>query len=138
MQIYQIISDFSPENIKARISWTEVIQTLREHKCQPRLRYLATLSVTIGGETKVSWQNQIHTIPFHESRPSKNNKGKTLTQGGLLCPRKSRKVILQKNLKEDRYKNRITNLTTGITGSSNYFPLIPLNVNGLNSPNKKI
>jgi hypothetical protein len=29
--------DFSPETMKAKRSWTDVIQTLREHKCQPRL-----------------------------------------------------------------------------------------------------
>jgi hypothetical protein len=39
--------------MKASRSWTDVIQTLREHKCQPRLLYLAKLSVTINGETKV-------------------------------------------------------------------------------------
>jgi hypothetical protein len=39
--------------MKARRSWTDVIQTLREHKCQPRLLYQAKLSITIDGETKV-------------------------------------------------------------------------------------
>jgi hypothetical protein len=39
--------------MKARRSWTDVIQTLREYKCQPRLLYPAKLSITIGGETKV-------------------------------------------------------------------------------------
>jgi hypothetical protein len=39
--------------MKARISWTDVIQTLREHKCQPRLLYPAKFSITIDGETKV-------------------------------------------------------------------------------------
>jgi hypothetical protein len=34
-------------------SWTDVIQTLREHKCQPRLLYPAKLLITIDGETKV-------------------------------------------------------------------------------------
>jgi hypothetical protein len=29
--------DFSPETMKAKRSWKDVIQTLREHKCQPRL-----------------------------------------------------------------------------------------------------
>jgi hypothetical protein len=29
------------------------MQTLREHKCQPRLLYSAKLSITIDGETKV-------------------------------------------------------------------------------------
>jgi hypothetical protein len=38
--------------MKARRSWADVIQTLREHKCQPRLLHLAKLSITIDGETK--------------------------------------------------------------------------------------
>jgi hypothetical protein len=49
----RIIPDFLPETMKARRSWTDVIQTLREHKCQPRLIYPAKLSITIDGETKV-------------------------------------------------------------------------------------
>jgi hypothetical protein len=39
--------------MKARRSWTDVIQTLREYKCQARLLYPAKLSITIDGETKV-------------------------------------------------------------------------------------
>jgi hypothetical protein len=39
--------------MKARRSWADVIQNLREYKCQPRLLYLAKLSITIDGETKV-------------------------------------------------------------------------------------
>jgi hypothetical protein len=39
--------------MKARRAWTDVIQTLREHKFQPRLIYPAKLSITIDGETKV-------------------------------------------------------------------------------------
>jgi hypothetical protein len=38
--------------MKARRSWTDVIQTLREHKYKPRLLYPAKLSITIDGETK--------------------------------------------------------------------------------------
>ena len=33
----RITPDFSPETMKARRSWAELMQTLREHKCQPRL-----------------------------------------------------------------------------------------------------
>jgi hypothetical protein len=62
--------------MKASRSWTEVIQTLREHKCQLRLLYPTKLS-------------------FHKSSPSKDNKGNTPTKGGKLCPRKSKKVIFQ-------------------------------------------
>jgi hypothetical protein len=39
--------------MKARRSWTDVIQTLKEDKCQPRLLYPAKLSITIDGETKI-------------------------------------------------------------------------------------
>ena len=49
----RIIPDYLPETMKARRSWTDVIQTLREHKCQPRLLNPAKLSITIGEETKV-------------------------------------------------------------------------------------
>ena len=49
----RIAPDFSPENMKAKRSWIDVTQTLREHKCQPRLLYPAKLSITIDGETKI-------------------------------------------------------------------------------------
>jgi hypothetical protein len=39
--------------MKAKRTWTGVIQTLREPKCQPRPLYLEEFSVTIDGETKV-------------------------------------------------------------------------------------
>jgi hypothetical protein len=39
--------------MKARRSWTDIIQTLREQKLQPRLRHPAKLSFTIDRETKV-------------------------------------------------------------------------------------
>jgi hypothetical protein len=51
------------ETMKARRSWTDVIQTLREHKCQHRLLYPAKLSITIDGETKV----------FHDKTKFTNN-----------------------------------------------------------------
>jgi hypothetical protein len=39
--------------MKARRSWADIIQTLREHKSQPRLLYPAKLSMTLDGETKI-------------------------------------------------------------------------------------
>jgi exonuclease III len=41
------------------------------------------------------------------------------------------------NLKEDRIKNRMPTSTTKIIGSKNYFSLISLDINGLNSPIKR-
>jgi hypothetical protein len=49
----RITPDFSPETMKVRISWTDAIQTLREHKWKPRVLYPAKFSITIDGETKV-------------------------------------------------------------------------------------
>jgi hypothetical protein len=34
-------------------AWTDVIQTLREHKSEPRLLYPAKFSITIDGEPKL-------------------------------------------------------------------------------------
>jgi hypothetical protein len=39
--------------MKARRSWTDVIQTLREHKYKIRLLNPVKLSITIDGKTKV-------------------------------------------------------------------------------------
>jgi hypothetical protein len=39
--------------MKARGFWADVIQTIREHKCQPRLLYPAKLSITIDEENKI-------------------------------------------------------------------------------------
>ena len=46
----RITSDFSTETMKARRAWSEVMQTLREHKCQPRLLYPAKLLIDIDGK----------------------------------------------------------------------------------------
>jgi hypothetical protein len=49
----RITPDFSPETMKARRSWTDVMHTQREYKCQPMLLYPAKHSINIDGETKV-------------------------------------------------------------------------------------
>ena len=59
----RITPDFSPETMKSRRSWADVIQTLREYKCQPRLLYPAKLSITIGRETRYSMTKpNLHNI----------------------------------------------------------------------------
>jgi hypothetical protein len=52
-RIIRITPNFSPETMKATRSWAGVIQTLKEHKCQPRLLYPAKLSITIDVETNI-------------------------------------------------------------------------------------
>jgi hypothetical protein len=68
--------------MKARRSWTDVTQTLREHKCQPRLLYPAKLSITIDGETKL-----FHYKTKFTHYPSTN-------------------PALQRIIREKKYKNR--------------------------------
>ena len=53
----RIIPDFSTETMKARRAWTDIMQTLREHKCQPKLLYPAKLSITIDGDEDITRQN---------------------------------------------------------------------------------
>ena len=49
----RITQDFSTETMKVRRAWSEIMQTLREHKHQPRLLYPAKLSNNIDGENKI-------------------------------------------------------------------------------------
>jgi hypothetical protein len=44
---------FSLESIKLRRSWTDVIQTLKEHKYQPILLSSVKLSIIMGRENKI-------------------------------------------------------------------------------------
>jgi hypothetical protein len=63
----RITPDFSPETIKARRSWADIKQTLREHKCQPRLLYPAKLSITI--ENKI-FHNKTKCTQYLSTNPA--------------------------------------------------------------------
>ena len=49
----RITPDFSMETMKARRSWIDVLQKLRDQGCKPRLLYPAKLAFTIDGENKI-------------------------------------------------------------------------------------
>jgi hypothetical protein len=87
----RITPDFSPETMKARRSWADVIQTLRELKCQPRLLYPAKLSITIDGESKI-FHDKIKLIQWLSINSALQRiiDGKHQHRGKLLS-RKSRK-----------------------------------------------
>jgi hypothetical protein len=78
--------------MKARRS-RDVMQTLREHKCQPRLLYPAKLSITIDGETKV-FQDKTKFTDYLSTNPPLQRilKRKLYPK---RSPRKSKKVIFQ-------------------------------------------
>jgi len=55
--------------MEVRRSWTDVIQTLREHKCKPRLLYLPKLSINIDGETKI-FQDKTKFTQYLSTNPA--------------------------------------------------------------------
>jgi hypothetical protein len=65
----RITPDFSLETMKTRRSWADVIQTIREHKCLPRLLYPAKLSITINGATKISHE-KTKFIQYFSTNPA--------------------------------------------------------------------
>jgi hypothetical protein len=124
--------------MKARRSWADVIQTLREHKCQPRLLYPANLSITIDREKKIFYDKTKYT-QYLSTNPALQRiiDGKHQHKEGNYTLEKKQESNLSTNLKEDSHTNIIPPLTTKITESNNRFSLISLNINGLNSPMKR-
>jgi hypothetical protein len=51
--IQRITPNFSTETLKARRAWADVLQTIRDHRCQPRLLYPAKLLIITDGEHKI-------------------------------------------------------------------------------------
>jgi hypothetical protein len=78
--------------MKARRSWTDVIQTLREHKCQLRVLYPTKLSIIIDGETKV-FHDKTKFIQYLYVNPSLQRiiKGKLQHKEGNYALEKARK-----------------------------------------------
>jgi hypothetical protein len=83
--------------MEARRSWTYVIQTLREHKCQSRLLDPAKLSITIYGETKV-FHDKTKFTQYLSMNPALQRiiKGKLEHQEGNYALGKARKQCFNK------------------------------------------
>jgi hypothetical protein len=78
--------------MKARTSWAEVIQTLREHKCQPRLLYPAKLSITVDEETKIFHDKNKFTKHFPTNpAPQRITDGRHQYKEGNYTLEKARK-----------------------------------------------
>jgi Holliday junction resolvase RusA-like endonuclease len=54
----KITATFSTESLKARNSWSEVFQALKENNFRPRIVYPAKLSLKIDGEIEIFHDNQ--------------------------------------------------------------------------------
>jgi hypothetical protein len=77
--------------LKARRFWAEVLQTLREHKCQPRLLSPVKLSITIDRESKIFHdKNKFTQYHFTNPAPQRVIDGKLQHKEGKLYPKKAR------------------------------------------------
>jgi hypothetical protein len=110
--------------MKARRSWADVIQTLREHKCQLRLLYPAKLSITIAGENKI-FHDKTKFIQYLSTNAALQRiiDGKHQHKEGNYTLENSKKIIFQQTQKKID-TNIIPLLTTKITASNNHFSLI--------------
>ena len=88
----KIIPEFSPETMKARRCWADVVHNLREHKCQPRLLYPTKLSIMIDGETKV-FHDKTKFTQYLSTNPTLQRiiKGKLQHKDGNYALEKARK-----------------------------------------------
>jgi hypothetical protein len=86
----RITPDFSPETMKARRFWANVIQSLREHKCQPRLLYPAKLSITIDGETRI-FHDKTKFTQYLSTNPTLERITDGKHKKGNYTPEKARK-----------------------------------------------
>ena len=99
--------------MKARRSWTNVIQTLKEHKCQPRLLYPVKLSITIDRKTQgIPWQNKFTQYLSTNTALQKIISVKLQLKEGNYTLEKARKKIYFNKLKRrkpHKCKNSINN-----------------------------
>jgi len=129
----RITPDFSPETMKARRSWTDVIKALREHKCQPRLIYAAKLSIAIDGETKI-FHDKIKFKQYLSTNPALQRliNGKAKYKEASCTLEKARNKSFCNKTKE-KHISIIPPTNMKIIGSNSQYSLISLNSNGLNS-----
>jgi hypothetical protein len=99
--------------MKARRSWTDGIQTVREYKCQPRLLCPAKLSITVDGETKISY-GKIKFTQYLSKNPALQRiiDGKLQHKEGKDILEKKEEINLSTNPKVDSHTNIIPSLTT--------------------------
>jgi len=123
--------------MKASRFWTDVIQTLREQICLPKLLYSAKLSSNIDGETKI-FSDKTKFMQYLSTNPALQRiiDGNSNKRRESIPYSKQDYNFLAKKPKE-RQTNIISPLTMNIMGSDNLYSLISLNINGHNSQVKR-
>ena len=91
----RLTPDFSMETMKARRSWIEVLQKLRDNGCKPRLLYPAKLLFTINGENKIfQYKNKFKQYVATNPALQRIQEGKELQLKG---PEKIFNKIIEEN-----------------------------------------
>ena len=120
----RITPDFSTETLKARRFWTDVLQTVREQKCQPKILYPEKPENTIDGETKIFQEktklNQnLSTNPALQKIVEENSNTRRKT-----TPKKKQEINLFYN-KPQRRKTHKHNSTSNNKNNRNQQSLVP-------------
>ena len=118
--------------MKVRRLWSSIVQTLRDHGCQPRLLHPAKLSITIDGQNKI----------FHDRTRFNQYLATNLAlhkRSYLHLQKHRQQMISQEQIPKKGETHKITSSTTKtkITGTINHWSLKSLHISGLNSPIKK-
>jgi hypothetical protein len=96
------------------------------------------LAIPIYGENKI-FHDKTKFTQYFSTNPALQRiiDGKSITRRETIQKKYQDNNLLLTNQKEDSHINITLPLTTKITGSNNHFSLTSLNINGLNSLNKK-
>jgi hypothetical protein len=86
----RITPDFSIETMKAKRAWLNFMQTLRVHKCKPRLLYPSKVSSNINGGNKI-FQDKTKFKQYLSTNPALQRiLDGNLMQGRYLHQRRTR------------------------------------------------
>jgi hypothetical protein len=124
--------------MKARIAWSEAIQTLRVHKCQSRLLYPVKLSINIDGESKIS-QDKTKFKQYLSTNPALQSimEGKLQHKEDTCIKERTRYLVSHNKVKSREPQAHKTTTKTNMSGTNSHLSLISLSINRLNSPIKR-
>jgi hypothetical protein len=119
--------------MKARRIWSEVMQTLREQKCQLRLLYPAKFSINI--DENMPEQSQIQIVSTYQPSPTENPGRKTPSNTRKIpAPKKGQDIKhLTTTSETESHKHIKPPIKTNISKTNIHLSLISLNINRLNS-----
>ena len=128
------------DTTKPRKSWADVLQTLSDHRCKPRLLYQAKLSITIDGQNRI-FHDRTRFSEYLATNPALHKvlEWKLQPKDVSSIHKNTDNRWSQSKFQRRKKPQTITSPTmkTIITGTSNHWSLISLNINGLNSPIKR-